>query len=135
MFVMKKRKSPYMSRYPERSKDVFVTQAMLYAVRDELKSDINGLRREMRSEIRTETSKLGTEIRAEVSKLGSEVSKLGVEVSKLSSNMYRLTALVEEQNARNIAVMDGLTNLFSRQERIEARVDQVEKSIADFQKP
>lgn len=48
--------------------------------------------------------------------------------------MHYMRALAEEQNARNIAVMDGLTNLFSRQDHVEKRIAGVEKDIADFGK-
>jgi hypothetical protein len=41
--------------------------------------------------------------------------------------MHQMQLLVEEQRAENRIVMDGLTNLFSRQERIEDRVDALEK--------
>ena len=39
---------------------------------------------------------------------------------KLSSEIHRLALLIEEQNARNSIVLDGLTSLFYRQERVES---------------
>ena len=38
---------------------------------------------------------------------------------KISSQVHGLTILVEEQNAKNNVVLDGLTNIFHRQERLE----------------
>ena len=45
---------------------------------------------------------------------------------RIGAQIYELRALIEEQNARNAIVYDGLTNLFARQDRVEKRVD-VEK--------
>ena len=87
-------------RYPERAKDVLVTQAMLYAVRDEL--------------IERDKS-----IHGEIATLRAETT----------GGMHRLMLLMEEQNARNNVVLDGLTVLFSRQERIEGRVTDIEKVL------
>jgi uncharacterized protein (UPF0335 family) len=40
--------------------------------------------------------------------------------------------LIEEQNARNKVVLDGLTALMSRQDRVEQRVDDVEATVRDL---
>jgi hypothetical protein len=105
MLAMKK-------NYPRQSKDVLVTQKMLYAVRDEL------------------THKIASSTHG----LKSQISKLESAMAKLSAQMYRTLTLVEEQNARNIVVMDGLTSLFGRQDRVESRVDEIENTIASFRK-
>jgi hypothetical protein len=107
-----KKRTPYSKKYPERSKDVFVTQEMLFAVRDELKGDIKA-------------STLG---------LRSEFQEVKSDIAKMSAQIYELRALTEEQNARNIPVLDALTSLFTRQDRVEGRVDEVEKTIATFRR-
>ena len=48
-----------------------------------------------------------------------------------SSELHQMRLLIEEQNARNNIVLDGLTNLFHRQERVEQRVDGIEKVLLD----
>lgn len=97
----KSKKSPAIPELrlsvPIHSTDVLVTQKMLYAVRDELKQDIAGSKIEIKSEM--------------------EVALSGVK-----SEIHRLALLVEEQNARNKIVMDGLTELFYRQDRVEKLV-------------
>lgn len=93
--------------YPSRSGDVPVTQRMLYVVRDELKSDIR---------------QLDSKLSGRIDSLEGKVKAL---FHELMSQIHQMKILVEEQNARNIIVMDGLVNLFERQDRIEAKVDKI----------
>lgn len=90
--IMKKKTAK--KSYPERAKDVPVTQQMLYLVRDELKADLKSI--EHRVDGRLE---------------------------KMSADIHAIKILVEEQNAKNNIVLDGLTNLFHRQDRIEKLVE------------
>lgn len=98
--------------YPERSSEVFVTQKMLFGVRDELVDLVKSVEHGLRSEIHG--------VKAEIHEVKSEVKGL-------SSQVHRLSVLIEEQNARNTIVLDGLTNLFTRQDRLEHQ-------WSDFQK-
>jgi len=98
---MKSKKKEYP--YPTRAANVPVTQRMLYAVRDELKSDINGLRVELKSEMKSIEAKVETRFH------------------ELSSQIHQIKILAEEQNAKNNIVLDGLVNLFERQDRLESR--------------
>jgi hypothetical protein len=112
---------------PTRSKDVPATLGMLHIVRDELRSDIRSLEHKMDSRFQKVEGKLA-ELKTEVKgQLTSEISGLKSAMEKMSSSMHQMQLLVEEQRAENRIVMDGLTNLFSRQERIEDRVDALEK--------
>ena len=97
-------KSPKTTSYPERAKDVPVTQKMLYLVRDELKSDVKSLEH-----------RLNARFSSHDSRFESIESKL----EKMSSDIHSIKILVEEQNAKNNIVLDGLTSLFYRQDRIE----------------
>lgn len=90
-------KTKAIQRYPERAANVPVTQKMLYAVRDELKSEIKAS--EAKAEARSHA---------------------------LAGQIHQIMILVEEQNAKNNIVLDGLTNLFERQERIEIKMDRFE---------
>lgn len=123
---MSKRKSPYDKGYPERSKDVFVTQTMLFAVGDELRSDIKTSTLSLKSEF--------SGLRSEFIGLKSEMQEVKSVVEQLNARFHYCIALIEEQNARNAVVMDGLTALFGRQDRVEKRVDDVEKTISTFRK-
>ncbi len=77
--------------YPRRAQDAYITQGMLYKVRDELKADIESARFELKSDIHD-----------------------------LKADMHRIGLLVEEQNNRNKIVLDGLAHIIYRQDRIEA---------------
>jgi hypothetical protein len=123
MLGMAKKKTPIRSPYPERSKDAWVTQSMLYATRDELKNEIKSLRHEMNSKF----EELGGLVRSLSEHIKSRFHAQDAEIQ-------RMLALYEEQNARNAIVFDGLTSLFGRQDRVEKRVDDVEKTMADFRR-
>ncbi len=76
--------------YPRRAQDAFVNQKMLYKVRDELKSFIT-----------------------------SEIHSLKSDIHAVKSDIHRIALLMEEQNNRNKTVLDGLSHLFGRQDRLE----------------
>jgi hypothetical protein len=101
---MKTKKKNYP--YPTRAADVPVTQRMLFAVRDELKADINSSKSETNS------------VRSELKSLEAKVETRFYE---LSSQIHQIKILTEEQNAKNNIVLDGLVNLFERQDRLESR--------------
>lgn len=77
--------------YPSRAANVPVTQKMLYAVRDELNSSIHALD-----------------------------AKVDSRFHQIAAQIHQMKILVEEQNSKNNIVLDGLTSLFERQERLEA---------------
>src|SRR4051812_30210090 len=91
-------------KYRARLKDLPASQGMLQLVRNELKADLRGLRAEMKSGFN------GADSRFE--QVLSEVARVGLHV--------------EEQNSRNQIVLEGLSGLFQRQERVEFRLDGVE---------
>ena len=99
--------------YPERSREVPATQAMLYEVRDELIERIDSVKHELKSEF--------TGLKSEFHGLRSDVHGIKAEV-------HRIALLVEEQNARNAIVLDGLTSLFARQDRVEADVRELRET-------
>lgn len=90
-------------KFPERAENVPVTQKMLYGVRDELKSDMKAMEARLDG------------------KIDSNFHSLSAQVHQLHSQVHRIGILVEEQNAKNNIVLDGLTMLFERQERMEKR--------------
>lgn len=94
-------------KYPSRAANVPVTQKMLYAVRDDLDSSFKTLK----ASVRTVDAKI-------------EVvdAKVDAHFHQLSGQIHQMKILVEEQNAKNNIVLDGLTNLFERQERVEAEL-------------
>ncbi|MGE0763588.1 MAG: hypothetical protein AB7N80_09955 [Bdellovibrionales bacterium] len=99
MKKIKSRKSFSRTRLlpPLKAKDVPATAGMLYATRDELKADIRRLE-------------------FNFDKLEN---KFDAKFEILNGRIHQLALLVEEQNARNRVVQDGLDHIFQRQGRIE----------------
>ncbi len=102
------------AKFPERAADVPVTQKMLFGVRNELKAF-------MKSEIHG--------VKSEIHGMKSEIHEIKSEVHGLKSEVHKLAVLIEEQNARNRVVLDGLTNLFTRQDRVEQQTVGFEKTL------
>ncbi len=102
-------KSPFVSS----SRELPATQGMLQLVRSELKADIRGLSSEMKAGFNQMDSKF--------EQVRSDVARIGV--------------LVEEQNSNNRIVLEGLTGLWQRQERIEIRAGEVEELVRSIVRP
>lgn len=127
---------------PKKSKDIPVTQEMLYEMRDELKSDLASQSLEIKS-IRGELSSTRENLKGEISGLREEMnSKFDLvlsEIKKIASDVHRTKALVEEQVSRNKYVLDGYDQLHRRQgqfeESIDERVTNIEKVVKSINSP
>ena len=97
----------------ERAKDVPVTQEMLYNVRDQLLHNSHSLEHRMEA--------FEHRMDAFEHRMDAFDHKLDALDQKIDSRFNELKVLIEEQNARNRIVLDGLTNLFARQERLEVK--------------
>lgn len=103
-----------MTKPPIKSHQIPVTVEMLESTRNELIQLIEKRNQDMERRIcNTENKRQETE------------QKLKSEILQLSNNVYRQQTLTEEQNARNIYVLDMLNILFLRQERIEQKMDSI----------
>ena len=105
----------------------------LAELRAEFKSDLAELRAEfksdlaeLRAEFKSDLAALRTEIKSDIKNLENQIVDLK---DFIKSEMHQMKLLIEEQNARNIFVLDGLTNLFDRQDRLEKRVEKLEKGV------
>jgi chromosome segregation ATPase len=125
--------------YPERAKDVLVNQAMLFGVRDDLRSEIRSVGHHVKSldskidsldlkvdsldlkvaSLDLKVDSLDHKIDSLDHKIDSLDHKLESKFEKIQSDIHQMKVLFEEQNHRNSIVLDGLSNLFERQERIE----------------
>jgi hypothetical protein len=61
-------------------------------------------------------------------------SEMKADMSEMKANMLQMRILAEEQRAENRIVMDGLTSLFTRQDRCEGRIDSVEKLVRNLKR-
>jgi hypothetical protein len=123
------KKSLSAKKYPGRSSDVPATQKMLYLVRDELKSDIQSLQYGMGSKFKSMESRFQA-MDSKFQAMDSKFQAVDAKFESLMAQIHSVKLLVEEQNARNAIVLDGLTNLFARQDRVEGRMDRLEKDVS-----
>lgn len=93
------------SKEPKKSKDIYVKKEMLFEVRDELKADIKSL-----------------------------AGKVAHEFQGLKAEVHRIGLLVEEQNARNIFVLDGYQQIYHSQKDLSDRMGSLEKEWYEFKK-
>jgi chromosome segregation ATPase len=68
-------------------------------------------------------------LRSEIHEVKSAIHGHEAKFEAIRSEIHRLALLVEEQNSRNRIVLDGLTSLFGRQERVEAKVLDFETAL------
>jgi chromosome segregation ATPase len=108
-------------------------------VKGELKAEIQ----EFRTELKAEIQEVRTELKAEIQEVRTEVQGVKAEVRELKAEIHdikavvhatqaqvaRIELLVEEQNARNKIVLDGITAILSRQEQVEQRISNVEDTV------
>jgi hypothetical protein len=136
-----------------RAKDLPATRGMLYLVKTELKADLREVRTELkadihelrtelkaeiqgvRTELKAEIQGVRTELKAEIQELRGEFKtqflRMDAKFDHVVGEVARLGVLVEEQNANNRIVLEGLTGLWQRQERFESRlVEEVGMAVA-----
>jgi chromosome segregation ATPase len=103
-------------------------KAEIQEVRTELKAEIQ----EVRTELKAEIQEVRTEVqgvKAEVRELKAEIHDIKAVVHATQAQVARIELLVEEQNARNKIVLDGITAILSRQEQVEQRISNVEDTV------
>ncbi|MGE3387812.1 MAG: hypothetical protein AB7K41_13875 [Bdellovibrionales bacterium] len=76
---------------------------------------MGSLREEMAS-LRLEMSGFKESMREEMKAFRQEVKS---DIAAMMAKIHQTHLLIEEQNNRNKIVLDGLTSLFARQERLE----------------
>lgn len=93
-----------------KAKDVPATQGMLKLVRSELKA----------------------EMKAGFRQVDSKFAQMDSKFEQVLSEVARVGSLVEEQNSRNQIVLEGLTGLFQRQDRLEIQVNESNNLIQNL---
>jgi len=111
--------------------EVPVTRGMLTGLRTELLQRIDQGREEAKAENRKLDGKIDA-LRAEIHEVKAEIHEVKAEIHEVKAGMARIEVLVEEQNARNRIVLDGIAALLSRQNQVEQRVTQVEDTVREL---
>ncbi len=83
----------------------------------------------VRSELKSEMKSGFKKVDAQFKEVDARFDKMESKFEQVLSEVARVGILVEEQNSKNRVVLEGLTGLFQRQERLEGRVDQVEDLV------
>ena len=102
-----------------------VTVEMLRQTRNELVARIDASEKTLSAEIKLQIHG----VRSEFNGLRSEFDGMRAELHEVRADVARIVVLVEEQNARNAVVLEGLTNLWHRQSHQEKRTDDLEGMV------
>jgi chromosome segregation ATPase len=121
--------------FATRDADLPASQGMLYLVRTELKAEMRAGFKEVDARFKEVDARFNqvdarfNQIDARFDQMDARFDRLEAQMSQMISEVSRIAVNVEEQNARNRVVMDGLANLWQRQDRVESRVGEVEKTV------
>jgi predicted nuclease with TOPRIM domain len=139
-------------KYTPKTKDLPATQGILHLVRNELKENISELKAEIRgmngrfdqidgkfAQIDGKFDQIDgrfAQIDGKFVQVDGRFDQLEAKMDEmkheLKGEISRLAVLVEEQNVRNNIVLEGLSGLFHRQEKVENRIDNVEKNVGSL---
>jgi chromosome segregation ATPase len=129
-------------KYTPKTKDLPATQGIVHLVRNELKENIKGMRSEMNARF-NEVDARFNQVDARFNQVDARFSghdarfksidarfdRVDAQLHDIRAEITRLAVIVEEQNHRNAIVLEGLSGLFNRQERVEKRTDEMEKVV------
>jgi archaellum component FlaC len=129
----------------KKTDDLPATRKMLSLVRDELKSDISALQARMNSKFKSVDARFNSvdarfnsidarfdSMDARFDTLESKIEGLAADVKVSNANTSRALALMEQVAHDSKVIMDGYTNLYARQDRVEKKTEDLEKLILDL---
>lgn len=130
------------AQLPPKSKDLPATQGMLQLVRTELKADVRELRSSMTAEFKQVDAKFNhvdarfnqidarfNQVDARFNETDAKIERVLGAVHRVASEVARIGVLVEEQNSKNRIVLEGLTGLAQRQDRVESGFADIQKFV------
>ncbi len=118
---------------PERTRDVPATQGMLEGVRSELKSEIRAVRFELTAQMTALDGRLTSQMTALDGKLTAQMTAMIGQLETMNATLFRMAVANEAQRAENRIVLEALTGMMQRQDRVEGRVDVLERFRAPGQ--
>lgn len=146
--MLSKKKIPKLP-HPPKTRDLPASQGMLQLVREELKAEMKTGFHKMESRFKAQDSKFSQidskfnsfearfaqidsrfdQVDSRFAQVESRFEQVDSRFEQVLSEIARVGILVEEQNSRNRIVLEGLTGLFQRQDRVEAKVDGFEATL------
>jgi chromosome segregation ATPase len=141
------KKKSAKSKAPERGSDMLMTVGILEEFREEMRAGFRSIDRKLKSHddkflshdkrfdsIDKKFESIDKRFESMSHKIDSVRNELKSDIEKVLEETRRTRMLTEEQNNRTNVVLDGLAVLFGRQERVEKRVDDVERTMENFKK-
>jgi chromosome segregation ATPase len=123
----KQTKKKILRKVPARSGDLLVTQRMLSETKNELKKNISSVRQEVKS-LEHKMEARFAHMESRFSTVDSKISGLDAKVESVLASVHSIKALMEEQDFRNRAVLEGYDQIYRRQEDYERRLKKLEKN-------
>lgn len=135
--------------YPKKLSDTPVTMKMLQEFRKEIREEVRAGFKKMDARFNDQDARFNdqdarfSKIEARLSDHDARFSKIDARLSahnarfdrvdaklhQISSDVARVALLVEEQNSRNAIVFDAIHHMIQRKDRLEGRMDEVEKTV------
>jgi chromosome segregation ATPase len=97
-----------------------------------LDAKIDDVKAELKADIRkldTKADDVKAELKADLQEVKADLHEVKAAVHGMEANILRIQALMEEQNARNKVVLDGLAAVLNRHGLLEERVTRVEDTV------
>jgi predicted nuclease with TOPRIM domain len=134
--------------YKLKSDRIPATRSMLFGVRDELMKRFNSHDRRFDSvsaqigELNSRFATLSTSVKDQFGELNQRlesqkddlISQIRAATERLSAEIRRQGVLAEDQNAKNLYVVDGITSHSHRMDAIEKRINYLEKDWRLYKK-
>ncbi len=124
---------PLKTRFTPKDRDLPATQGMLQLVRTELKSEMRAGFKKVDARFAQMEGRFAqmegrfAQIDERFARIDEQFALVHSGMAELTAQVSRIALAVEEQNSRNKIVMDALSGLWTRQDRVEQRMDGFEK--------
>ena len=115
-------------RMPMKDSQLPATQGMIYLVHKELSHKLSS-HSERFDSIDAKFDGVDARFNGVDARFDSLEHKMNSGFESLKAEITRLAVLIEGQDARNKVVLEGLTNLTQRQDRLEVRFQDVESTV------
>ena len=111
------------------AKDLPATQGMLDQLHKIIRADMRSLEKKMDARF--------SQVDVRFSQVDARLSQVESGIQSVLSEVHRVALMMEEQNKRNIFVLEGYDQLYKRMDRLESNVEDRMKSMESvvFRKP
>ena len=117
---------------PVGDRDLPVTKRLLDLKIQEVKSEMTSLRLEMRAGFKKVDARFSgvdsdiSNLKADVAEIKADLADVKVQISSMQTQMTRMMVILEEQNDRNRAALDGYSIVYERFNDTDDRLNYLE---------